>query len=220
MKIKYLIVLFSVLGISLLYCCAQFSKPALVNLHELPEYEGKQVIVQGIVSRYYTTTYGGQLITIQTANSSQPEFSAIVFTESPIEVEYGDIIQASGEVQRYQNQWEITTQTEQDITIVSKWQNISFPFWQLAENPQRYTGINVNITGLIDRVYDTYFYLIDDTEDYCIMVTVDYDEKENISQGNHVNIQGLFTYDIENMRYIIEVTDPSHGIVYYREEKQ
>ena len=48
-KIKYFIILFSILGISILYGCAQLSQPQMISLEDLTDFEGKQVIIQGKV---------------------------------------------------------------------------------------------------------------------------------------------------------------------------
>jgi len=218
-RLKYYIILFSIIGICLLYGCAQLAKPQQINLDSIAEFEGKQVIVEGRICRHYTTSYGDQFLTIQSINASQSNVTVLVFTEYPITIEYGDIIQATGTVQRYQNEWEITTQTEKDITLVSKWNNETYPFWQLAENPQRYTGLNVKIKGHIDRAYDTYFYLIDDNEEYCLLVSADYKHQQNVTQGNQVTVCGFFIYDTENMRYALDITNDAHGVFLYEEDE-
>ena len=42
-----------------------------------------------------------------------------------------------------------------DIKILEKWKNTPFPVWQLAQQPTKYLGLNVNVSGRVDAVFDT-----------------------------------------------------------------
>lgn len=105
MKFKYLIILIAIGSLLGLYILSLFSQPVLVPLSKLQAYTGQQVIVQGIITDYRTTTYGSQLITIRDAQNSTS--SAVLYIEGELLVEYGDTIQATGDVQHYKNQWEV-----------------------------------------------------------------------------------------------------------------
>lgn len=83
----------------------------MIELHEIPEYEGKQVIVEGIVTEHRITTYGGQIIEIKNLDSENIS-KTIVFVEGETSVEYGDRIQATGTVQKYKDEWEIVVNNE------------------------------------------------------------------------------------------------------------
>ncbi|MCK4332154.1 MAG: hypothetical protein KAV40_01090 [Thermoplasmatales archaeon] len=189
----------------------------MIELHEIPEYEGKQVIVEGIVTEYRITTYGGQIIEIKNLDSENIS-KTIVFVEGETSVEYGDRIQATGTVQKYKDEWEIVVNNERFVKILQKWADITFPLWQLAENPDKYVGTNVNVTGFIDRKYDAYFYLVDSEEQYTVAVYYDSSKFYNFSQGNAVYVGARFVYDAETMRYVLQAKDEAHGISVVEEE--
>ena len=206
MRIKQLSLLFSIVGILLLYLVSIISQPSRINLHEIPNFDVKEVITTGIVREHHTTQYGSQMITIQ-----NDDFTAIVFIEGITDVEYGDKIEVIGEVQKYKDDWEIIVNNPRFINILQKWNNISFPIWQLAENPTRYVGLNVNVTGFVDSVFDSYFYLVDLDEKYSLMVFHKLSDL-TLYSGKGVCVRGKFLFDEKNLRYILEVCDESHGI--------
>lgn len=213
MKLKYFSVLFAVIGICILYTISLFSKPAVVELIKLPEYEGKQITTQGIVKNYYSTKYGSQLITIVDNNAS-----ATVFTEEETIVEYGDKIRVTGEVQKYNDCWEIIVTDKHSIIIIQKWENISMPLWQIVQNPMRYEGLNVNVSGYIDSFYDDYFYLTDEEGKHSIIVFYTSYDSKTFHPGQKVNVAGLFKFDKENFRYVLTLCDRMHKITPSLEE--
>lgn len=75
MKLKYFSLIFSIAGIVLLYFLSTLTQPVLIELHEIPEYEGKQVIVEGIVTEHHVTSYGSQIITIANDNVTTTVFT-------------------------------------------------------------------------------------------------------------------------------------------------
>lgn len=206
-QLKYLSVIFSVAGITLLYFLSTLSQPVMIELCEIPEYEGKQVIVEGIVTEHHVTSYGSHIITLEDDNAT-----TTVFVEEKTNVEYGDKIQATGKVQKYEGDWEIIVGNVRFVTIVQKWQNITIPLWQLAENPTKYDGLNVNVTGFIDAVYDTYFYLVDTEEEHSIIVFYARSGDNVFYPGQKVNVAATFTFDLEDFRYRLIVSEETHGI--------
>ena len=70
MKLKYFSLAFSISGILVLYLLSRLSHPAIIDIYELPNYEGKQVTIEGIVTEYYLTRYGSQVISIEEQNAS------------------------------------------------------------------------------------------------------------------------------------------------------
>lgn len=183
----------------------------MIDLHEIPDYEGKQVIIEGIVIDHRITTYGGQIIEIKNLDAENSS-KIIVFVEEKTSVEYGDKIQATGTVQKYKDEWEVVINNERFVEILQKWNNTTFPLWQLAENPDRYIGINVNVTGVIDRKYDTYFYLVDSEGQYTVAVYYEPSKFYNFSQGDPVYVEARFTYDSKTMRYTLQTKDEAYGI--------
>ena len=69
-----------------------------------------------------------------------------------------------------------------------------------------------NLVGIIDRIYDSYFYLIDSGEKYSMVVYFDTVNFNNLSQGSEVYVSGKFVYDAETMRFVLRVTEETHSI--------
>ena len=211
MELKYFVVLLSVVCIAILYFLSTLSQPLAISLNEVPDYEGKQVIVEGTVTEHHVTTYGGHIINIKDMGN-QSNFEVIVFVEEKTIVEYGDKIQATGKVQKYNDAWEVVVNDARYVKILQKWSNITFPLWQLAENPSKYVGVNVNVTGVVERDYDAYFYLVDSEEQHSIVVYYDSSIFHNFTQGDRVYVRGQFIYDEETLRFTINVEDENHRI--------
>ena len=207
MKLKHLSIILSLAGIAVLYFISTLTEPAFININEISKYEGKQVTIEGIVVEHYLTKYNSQMITIGDDNNTVK-----VFSEEQTKVEYGDKIRVTGEVQKFEKTWEIIVNDKQDIIIIQKWRNISIPIWQLAQNPERYEGLNVNVTGYIDSIYDNYFYLSDAEGEHAIFVDHSLSEEDKSHLGRRVNIFGLFEYDKEDLRYILILYDINHKI--------
>ena len=213
MQLKYFSLLFSIAGISLLYVLSILSQPIIIDLHELSDYEGKQVIVEGRVTEHHITNYGSQIIAIK-----DDDATATIFIEGAIEIEYGDKIQATGTAQKYKEGWEIVVNNERFVILLEKWQNVSFPLWQLAENPTKYDGLNINVTGYVDVIYDSYFYLVDETEEHSLIVFCNTPEYAVHYPGQKVNVAAQFAFDEEKFQYKLTLCEEIHSISLCRVE--
>ena len=201
MELKHLVIVLSVVGTCFLYVLSLFSQPTVVSLDDVESFEGKQVVVEGVVVSYHVTTYGSQQIVIQDRNESEVE--VIVYVEEETDVEYGDVIQATGVVQQYGGEWEVVVNTARGVVVVEKWQDTTYPLWQLAVKPQGFIGRNVKVSGFVDRMYDSYFYLIDSSSQYSVVVYFDMAQRQNFSSGEWVQVGGRFEYDDLSFRYVI-----------------
>ncbi len=211
MKFKYIVVFLSILSLLILYGVSRISQPELVSLSILSNYEGQQVLVQGVVTTYRSTNFGSQLITLR---DSDNEFTTAVLyiEEGDVFVEFGDTIQATGQVQRYKDQWEVVISNPQLITIVQKWNNTSFPLWQLAEHPTRYLQSNINITGIITKKQQSTFVLTDPTEAYTLEVSCPVSDSVLFSNGDAVAVSGRFIYEPHTLRFLVQLTEPNHRV--------
>jgi len=207
MNLKRISILFATLGTLFLYFLSILSEPVIVNIEDLPKYEGKKVTTKGIVSDYFTTKYASQMITIRGNN-----FTAVVFLEGTCDVEYGDEIQITGEVQKYMGDWEIIVDNKKNLKIVEKWDNISFPIWQLAQKPSRYLGLNVNVTGYIESIFDSYFYIVDIENEHSLVVFYGSYSGVSLYPGKKVCVSAKFLFDEKNLRYKLEICDENHGV--------
>ena len=210
MKFKYLIILISIASLVLLYFLSLVSHPILISLSALPTYNGQQVIVQGVVTEYRTTTYGSQIITIRDLENST--YSVMLYIEGEFSVEYGDMVQAIGEVQQYKEHWEISVNNPQFVTILQKWNNQTFPLWQLAENPGKYLGTNVNVTGIVTQKHESSFLLIDPEGKHSIDVFYDSSCPHQFLKDDAVYVAGRFFYVTKTFQYVLKATESNHGI--------
>lgn len=210
MKFKYLIIVLSVSGTLLLYLLTMISQPTTISLSTLSHYEGKQVRTQGIVTAYRTTSFGSQLITIRDT-ADENNATSTVYLEGALSVEYGDTIQVTGTVQRYNGEWELAVDNPKYLTITQKWNNISFPLWQLAEHPTRYLNTNVNVTGIIETISGSTFILTDIDGKYSLLV---YPESSHptLTKGDTITVEAQFQYDANNVRYILRSTTDASRI--------
>lgn len=207
LKLKHYSLLLAVTGITVLYCISLLYQPVLIELSELPDYENKQVIVEGTVTEYHVTKYASQLITIKDKNKS-----ATIFIETEINVEYGDQIRATGKVQKYNGGWEIIVSNKEFIETTQKWQNLSIPLWQLAQKPSNYQGLNVNVTGVVDSLYDNYLYLTDLDGTYSLIVFYNPYLYNSLYSGQTVIVEGKFDFDQETFRYTLTLSEQNHKI--------
>jgi len=210
MKFKYLIILIAIASLVALYFLSLVSHPSLISLSALPTYNGQQVIVQGVITEYRTTTYGTQIITIRDLGNSTN--SVTLYIEGEVSVEYGDTVQAIGEVQQYNEQWEISVNNPQFVTILQKWDNQSFPLWQLAENPDKYLGTNVNVTGIVTQKHESSFSLTDPEGKYSIDVSYDSSRPHQFSKDDSVAVAGRFLYEQKTFQYVLKATESTYGI--------
>ena len=208
MKLKYFSLLFSVVGILILYFISKFSQPPLIEINKMPDYVGKQVRIEGLVVDYKATRHGSQIITVKSNNDS-----TTVYVEGKINLEYGDKIQATGEVQKYEDGWELVINNRNNVKVLEKWHNKSFPLWQLAENPIKYLNLNVNVTGYIESFSNAYFYLVDIEKKHSLIVFYKLPKNITIFPGQKVSVSGKFFFDKENFRYQLEIYDEKHNIV-------
>ena len=213
MKLKYFSLFISIIGILILYLIAKLSQIPLIELNEMSEYEGKQVILEGLVDEYQFSKQGNQIIQIKDDNDT-----AIIFIDGETEIEHGDIIQAIGEVQKYGSDWELIVSNINYIKILKKWQNNSIPLWQLAENPLKYLNLNVNVTGHIESISNAYFYIVDLEKNHSLIVFYRLSKNITIHPGQKVNVLGKFSFDKDKFRYQIELCEEQHDILYTTQE--
>lgn len=206
MELRYFVMLLASLSITLLYILSTFTHPVAITFKEIAEYDGKQVILSGFVSEHYLTTYESQIIIIRD-KTNQSDEEITLFVEKPADIEYGDYIQATGTIQQYENTWELVISHPKNIKIISPWINNTYPIWQLAEQPQKYVGLNVRTHGIVDRTYDTYFYIVDSSGRYTLAIYYTPQNNHTVLEGSTRTVDGRFLYDSETLRYVVDARD-------------
>ena len=215
MKFKYLVVVLSLVSLAVLYLISGLSQPTVVSFSDLPANEGKQVLVQGIVAGCQTTTTGSTLVTLRN-NDTRNTTTITLYVQGPLALEYGDLVQAAGTVQQYNNEWELSVTSPQSITVIQHWVNQSVPLAQLAQNPTRYIDTNVNVTGVVGTIASSSFMLQD--SDASISVSFSHSSTVSFSKGDHVAVKARFLYDKTTLSYQLKVTDASKDIQELKEE--
>lgn len=205
--------LFTIIGILVLYMISKFSQAPIITINNIQDYEGKQVTLKGIVTEHHKTKFGSQIIKITDDNTSVE-----IFLEGFIDIEYGDIIKATGEVQNYKDTWELIVNDARQLEILKKWQNISLPLWQLAENPMKYLNINVNVTGYIESVSNAYFLLVDVEQKHTLIISYIISKNITLYPGQKICASGKFIFDEKNFRYMLDICEESHGITLPKRE--
>jgi hypothetical protein len=122
MKFKHCSLIFSIVGIFVLYFLLKLSQPEAISIYETPKYEGKLVSVEGRVIEYHLTKYGSQIIKIENNN-----ITTSIIIEEEIEIEFGDRIRVTEDVQKYKEEWEFVVNSVNLVKIIEKWGNRSFP---------------------------------------------------------------------------------------------
>jgi hypothetical protein len=179
----------------------------------MKDYEGKEVIIKGLVKEHHLTKFGSQIITIIDDNATTE-----IFLEGMKEIEYGDQLQVTGEVQNYQDKWEIMVNDKRQVKILQKWQNITMPLWQLAENPTKYIDLNVNVSGYVEFVSNDNFYIVDLEKKHSLLVLYSNSENITIYPGQKIFVYGRFSFDKENFSYRLKVFEEHHKIQQASEE--
>ena len=212
LKLKHFSIIFSIFGILVLYLISTLTQPIAIELKDIQKYEGKEITTKGTVKDSYLTKYGSQIITIE-QNGAEIK----IFIEDEIDADFGDIIKVTGNVQKYKDEWELIINDKHQIKILEKWKDQQIPLKALAANPLKYDGLNINISGRIDSLFDDYFYLKDDNYEHSLPVY--HNNRYNLDNGNKVYVYGKYIYDEENFRYKIIFTQENHGVFPLDSEK-
>jgi hypothetical protein len=194
MELKHLALLLSIFCIAFLYFLSLFSAPVAVKLSNISCYEGREVVVEGTVTRCWALERA-QLIEIEEKNSK-----ALLFLNSKLPLEYGDRIRAVGKVKKYGDTWEVVLKSERSIKILEKGNKNPIPLWQIAENPLKYVDKRINVTGIVDKVYNSFFILVDPEGRYSIPVYCE----PNFSKGDAISIQANLVYDSQKLRFVLK----------------
>jgi len=192
--------LIAIIGIIFLYLLSFLSHPSKVNLKDLWKYNGKEVIVEGIVKNKI-----GDLIEISDGNARGK-----IYFEDNEEIEYGDLIEATGKVGEYGESLVIYAR---DIIILKKWNSTCISLSYLAENFENYIGMNVNVTGYIYSKYFGYFYIIDEFGEYKIKVYCN--ETIPFEKYDRVCVKALFNYNPKNFNFYLSICKPFHEVKKY-----
>jgi len=197
-QLKYITLIFSIIGIILLYSLSLTQQPIIIDsVQSIEEFEGKEVTLSGIIQEYQSTSYGNQLIHIKCNNTT-----LTVFSESPLTLHIGDKIKATGTIQKYKDSWELILSNPKSATIINSWQNRTIQIVDLANHPKDYLDIPINITGFIDLKYDDIIYIRDLTHNNTIPLVTPFFSTPDTSTKIYAHAQ--LYYDSINLRYLLK----------------
>ncbi|MFH1101745.1 MAG: hypothetical protein V1726_06895 [Methanobacteriota archaeon] len=212
MKLKTIVIVFSVLGVILLYVLSLFSQPIPVALSEVSQHEGKRICVTGMVLSHRVTSTGSELIEIQNQNMTAANSTVVtLYVEEETQVGFGDIIRVTGKVQNYKGTWEIVVSAANEIQILQSTSTLCVPLRQLALAPERYIDLPLNVSGVVDVLGDGCFSLVDDRGEYMLSVVCSSSVISGVGLGAPLVVSGRLKYESEGFRYVFSASSVFSG---------
>ncbi len=203
------VIIFSLLGVCILYGISLFVEPPYVPLEEVAVHETALIRTKGVITDLSVTEYGNVRIKIR---ENQTEL--LIFVDSTdnrnelLNLSYGDKIEAEGRVQVYEGRYELVT-SGNAIKKLTHESNISF-ISQIAMRPEEYEGRRISVAGYAEDVYKRIFYLSDEKGRYSMRVKANDIPISELQKGDKIIAEGLFSYDPENMRYELNLVALKH----------
>lgn len=201
-KIGKIVIIFSLLGVCILYGISVFVTPPFVPLDEVALHEGSVIRTRGVITDFSITESGNVLMNIEGNKTELPIFvTSGAENEELLNLSYGDEIEVEGRVEVYQGEYELVV-SGNAIKKVTQGSNISFVS-QIAVHPEEYEGRKLQVAGYAEDVYQRVFYLRDESSTYHLRVKLmatDISISE-LQEGDKIIAEGVFSYDAKNMRY-------------------
>jgi exonuclease VII large subunit len=211
-----IVIVFSLLGVCVLYGISLVVTPPFVPLDEVALHEGAVVRTAGIITDFSVTESGNVLMKLEVNQSELLLFVDPADTSAELlDLGYGDEIEVEGSVQVYRGEYELMVSGtgvkkvthERDITFVS----------QVAAHPEEYAGRRIRVVGYAEDVYTHVFYLRDEAGNHRMRVTLMDITITNtaLEEGDKVIAEGVLSYDAENMRYELNVVawQPAFAVI-------
>jgi hypothetical protein len=197
-----IVIVFSLLGVCILYGISLSVTPPFVPLDEVALHEGAVVRTAGIITDFGVTESGNVLMKLEENQSK-----LLLFVDSAdksadlLNLSYGDEIEVEGSVQVYQGTYELMV-AGPGIKKVTHERDIAFVS-QIAAHPEEYAGRRIRVVGYAEDVYTHVFYIRDEAGNHRMRVTLMEITITNaaLEEGDKVLAEGVLSYDAENMRY-------------------
>jgi hypothetical protein len=206
-----LVIIFSLLGVCLLYGISVFVTPPFVPLDEVAPHEGSVIRTRGVITDFSITESGNMLIKIEGNQTELPIFvNSGAGRSELLNLSYGDEIAVEGRVEVYQGEYELVV-SGNAIKKVTPRSTISFVS-QIAVHPEEYEGRKLQVVGYAEDVYQRVFYLRDETGDYRLRVKLMATDRpiSELHEGDKIIAEGVFSYDAQNMRYELNLVALRH----------
>ena len=192
----YISGVFAAVGLLVLFALAGITKTPEIELNEISEYEGRKVIVKGVITEIRPTSGGNTLLLL-----SDGVHDVKVFAFGKRDLFVGDGIAVRGTVQKYQDSHEILA----DHIYVLERRCTEVKLWQLAENPFKYLNDHINLSCYITRI-DGYRLVVGEGN-YTLTVIYPLISAEKLDKGDRVRVTGMFLYNPEKFSFYILSTE-------------
>jgi hypothetical protein len=196
---KHTILALSISSLLILYILTTTTQPPTITLDQTAAYDGQRVTITATIHTIQTTTTGAQHITLHQPNTTTP---LTIYLTTPLPLQYGDTIQATGTITHYQNTYQLTTDTTNAITILSHHTGPNTPLWQLAQHPTTYQDTTITTTGTVDKTTQTTFTLKDTTTPTTITVN---GATTQPPKNSRITIHARLLYDTTTLRYSLQL---------------
>ncbi len=128
-----------------------------VSINDCIKHVGEFVSVTGIVWRI-SHSEDGSFFTVSDSVFSNYVY---VYSQFHLQINPGAKVMVKGIVEKYHSHAEITLQSREDITKISEYMHASIPV--ILENPEKYIGLKLEVSGKIVNPRVSYFNLTDAT---------------------------------------------------------
>jgi len=218
-KIGKIAIIFSFIGISVLYGILLLAEPPLASLDEIARYEGTEVRTTGVITEFRITDAGNvvmEIIDVQT----QTELTLFVEPGSGqgsrdlLNLSYGDEIEVRGRVGRFRGDIQLVVSGGAIIKVSPQPESNGDIIFlsQVAVHPDEYEGRKIRLVGYIDDRFTRIFYLrssSSETGGNRMKVRL-MDKETNIAiseleEGDKIIATGIFSYDPRNLRYVLKL---------------
>ena len=209
-----LVIIFSLVGVAVLYSLSVFVNPPLVPLEEVALHEGTFIRTRGVITAFSITESENVVMKIE---GNQTELLIFVNSKAKdgrkdlLNLSYGDEIEVEGSVEVYHGDYELIV-SENAIKKLASGSDISFVA-QVAAHPEAYEGRKIQVAGYVADVYQRVFYLRDETGTYQLRVKLmDTDMPvSELQEGVRIVAEGVLAYDAKTMRYELNLVALRHG---------
>ncbi|MDP6658380.1 MAG: thermonuclease family protein [Candidatus Poseidoniia archaeon] len=225
-QLGLVVTLFSLLGIGALAYLAANIEPPVISLAQIEDYENQVVNVGNVrVVGYYNIPESESWIIDVTESGFNR--TVIIFASSlDFNPRSGDLLSATGEVQRYEGNWEIVCDRG-DVELVEPWQGNQIILEDMVYDPEYYRGSNIKLIVNVlseprideydnDRIYfkvgnanHNLFLNIDRTVFDCPGFN---DGCLNLMPGERIEIRGTLNFNDYFVSYQLDISKSEHGV--------
>lgn len=205
----------ALLGLLVLEQVARWQEAPRAELDELGAYEGRTVVVRGIITEVRPLDSGGWQLEM-----SEGTVSTSVFAPNLEHTPFvGDLVEAQGLVKWYRGSWEIDCQSGQ-VRVLKSANRGSITHAELARAPQAYVGSSLTLRGEVRYLSNR-----SDNGLELLLFSLDAEHGLNVSiaptlvgalspimVGDQVTLQGLLEYHAQRFQYRLMVQDEGHGV--------